>query len=93
MIDKSYFNKYGVILTISSIVILLTLLDKSVYNDFVENPADTATRTTSGILAQTVIYFVHIKFGKVGIFFFVSAFAALGAFIGFDWYRFFDKDK
>ncbi|WP_299249621.1 hypothetical protein [uncultured Cytophaga sp.] len=91
--DRRYFNKDGVILAISSIVILLLLFNKSVYDDFVENPADTATKTTSGILFQTVIYFIHVKLGKWAIVSFFAGLTILGIVTGFDWYRFFDKDK
>ena len=93
MIDRRYFNKNGVILAIASIGLILVLLDKSTYDDLVENPADTATRTTTGILFQTAIYFVHIKLGKIGIFGFFIGLALLGIITGFDWRRFFDKEK
>lgn len=93
MIDKRYFNRHGVILTIASIGLILVLLDKSTYDDLVENPVDTATKTTSGILFQTVIYFIHIKLGKWAIVSFFAGLAILGILTGFDWYRFFDKDK
>jgi hypothetical protein len=93
MIDKRYFNKYGVILAISSVGILLTLLDSSAYDNLVENPADIASKTTSGMLAHIVIYYIHINLGKAGIYSIFIVLALLGIFIGFDWHRFFDKEK
>ena len=90
--DKRYFNVGGIIVGVGSLLMILLLLDSSVYEDTVVNPADMkSNRSTSNLIMQTFFYFIDKKIGRWGIFSVFVFFSILGLWTGVNWREIFKK--
>lgn len=88
---KRYINSFGIIVGVGAILMIVLLLDKSSYEDFVENPLDRQSKSTSGILIQYVLYYMDKYLTKCGIFAMFSGLSILGFYKGIKWNEIFKK--